>query len=661
MVDRTGQQLGNYRLLKLLEESDDASVYLGEHIHLKTLAAIKVPQVRLLQDDQQSFLQQVRAIAGLAHPNVVRVLECGVAENTPYLVMTYARGGTLRQRHPIGTQVPLPLVVTYVRQLAAALQYAHDRGLVHRDIRPEHMLLGRNNEVLLSNFGVALPASHSRTQSVQELIGAVTYMAPERVQGSATAASDQYALAVVVYEWLCGIWPFYGNDYLEIATQQLRVMPAPLSSRLPTLPVGVESVVMKALAKDAAQRFENVQAFAWALEQAMLTPVSGISRSQPPVSASSPITDPSKELAARRPTRRAVAIGLIAFAGVTAAGGGIALLMLPQQKPPALPPTPTVPPAAPGTTLYTYRGHVDNVIAVAWSPDGARIASWSDDDTMQECDAATGHLLVSYPVAKILSWTPDWQRLATGNRIEFQAWDFTSGRTIFSQRGAVTASGISYELPANTLVAYSPDGKRIVSLLGSSVQAWDGNSGKNILTYSSGPPGGGAAYLSAVAWSPDSKRIAVATSAYSSGKLQAVQVVVIDVAGASMVLSYHLHGNVIQALAWSPDGKLLASAGDEVQVREASTGKMLVSFQASGANGLAWSPDSTLLATYDYSLDPRAGPGSPVINIWYAASGGKVLSYSGHTGGVNYVAWSPDGRRIASASADKTVKVWQVR
>ena len=128
-----------------------------------------------------------------------------------------------------------------------------------------------------------------------------------------------------------------------------------------------------------------------------------------------------------------------------------------------------------------------------------------------------------------------------------------------------------------------------------------------------------------------------------------------------MVLSYHIHGNVIQALAWSPDGKLLASAGDEVQVREASTGKMLVSFQANGANGLAWSPDSTLLATYDYSLDPRAGPGSPVVNIWHAASGVKVLSYSGHTGGVNYVAWSPAGRRIASASADKTVKVWQVR
>src|SRR5947209_13633706 len=158
MADRVGQQLGNYRLLRLLGEGGFAEVYLGEHIHLGTQAAIKVLHTQLTSDDVEKFRIEARNIAHLMHPHIVRVLEFGVEGKIPFLVMDYASNGTLRQRHPRGTPLTLASIISYVKQIADALQYAHDEKLIHRDIKPENMLLGRRNEVLLSDFGIAVMA-----------------------------------------------------------------------------------------------------------------------------------------------------------------------------------------------------------------------------------------------------------------------------------------------------------------------------------------------------------------------------------------------------------------------------------------------------------------------------------------------------------------------
>src|SRR5437764_11405809 len=128
----------------------------------------------------------------------------GVEGKTPFLVMDYASDGTLRQKHAKGVPLPLTIIVAYVKQVAGALQFAHDEKLIHRDIKPENMLLGRRNEILLSNFGIALVAQSSRYQSTQEMAGTMAYMAPEQIQGKPRPASDQYSLGVVVYEWLSG-------------------------------------------------------------------------------------------------------------------------------------------------------------------------------------------------------------------------------------------------------------------------------------------------------------------------------------------------------------------------------------------------------------------------------------------------------------------------
>jgi serine/threonine-protein kinase len=268
MADRIGQQLGSYRLTRLLGQGGFADVYLGEHIYLKTRAAVKVLQTRLSNEsDLESFLNEARTIAHLSHPNIVRVLDFGVADETLFLVTDYAPNGTLRQRHPKGIPLPMTTIIPYVKHISNALQYAHNRKLIHRDVKPENILLGARNEVLLSDFGIALIAQSSRHQNMEDVVGTVAYMSPEQIQGKPRAASDQYSLGLVVYEWLSGDRPFQGT-FTELCTQHMFAPPPPLREKVPTIDPAIEQVVTIALAKDPKQRFVNITAFANALEQA---------------------------------------------------------------------------------------------------------------------------------------------------------------------------------------------------------------------------------------------------------------------------------------------------------------------------------------------------------------------------------------------------------
>src|SRR5436309_954484 len=274
MAEHMGQQLGNYRLMQLLGRGNFSEVYLGEHIHLHTQAAIKVLYGQLASHDAEGFLTEARSLAHLRHPHIIQVLDFGVEGTTPFLVMDYATGGTLRQHHTKGTLIPLDTIITYIMQVADALQYAHQEKLIHHDIKPENMLLGRNNEVLLSDFGIAIMIQSSRSQHPQDTAGTIAYMAPEQLRGKPRPASDQYALGIVVYEWLCGDRPFHGT-FAELYSQHLSVSPPPLCERVPAIPAAMEHVVLKALAKDPKERFASVRAFAMALEEACEAESSG--------------------------------------------------------------------------------------------------------------------------------------------------------------------------------------------------------------------------------------------------------------------------------------------------------------------------------------------------------------------------------------------------
>jgi len=290
VASRIGQQFGNYQLFQLLGKGSFAEVYLGGHIHLGTLAAIKVLYAHSM--DVNAFRTEARIIAHLIHPHIVRVLEFGIEDQGPFLVMDFAPYGTLRQRHPKGERIPLPTVVSYARQVADALQYAHDERLVHRDVKPGNMLVGRRNEVLLSDFGIALLAQSSHDQHPYDTAGTMLYMAPEQIRGRPCAASDQYSLGIVVYEWLCGTLPFTGASSVKVAMKQLSEPAQALRDIVPSISPAVEQVVMRALAKDPEERFMSVQGFAAALEQASLSdessmltqPSPSIEQSLPPIS-----------------------------------------------------------------------------------------------------------------------------------------------------------------------------------------------------------------------------------------------------------------------------------------------------------------------------------------------------------------------------------------
>ncbi len=267
MADRLGQQLSNYRLVTLLGEGGYAQVYLGQHVRLDLQAAIKVLRTYLTSSEAEHFQHEAQTIARLVHPSIVRVFDFDVQEGVPFLVMDYAPNGSLRRRYPRGSIVPLPQIVSLVKQVAAALQYAHEQKFIHRDVKPENLLLGRHQEVLLSDFGLAALAHSTASLSAQTMVGTIPYMAPEQLKGYPRAASDQYALAVVVYEWLCGQHPFEGSA-TEVIVKHLTMPPFPLRKHVPMISPEVEQVVLRALAKDPKERFASVAAFAAAFEQA---------------------------------------------------------------------------------------------------------------------------------------------------------------------------------------------------------------------------------------------------------------------------------------------------------------------------------------------------------------------------------------------------------
>src|SRR5260370_6101806 len=274
MADYIGQRLGNYELLGLLGQGGFAEVYLARHIYLKTSAAIKVLQVRLTESALDKFLAEARTIAQFSHPHIIRVLEFGIEQGTPFLVMNYAPHGSLRQRHPASSVLSSTHILSYVQQAASALQYAHDRMIIHLTLSPENILLGEAFVLMLSDFGLATTVQNHSVNIMpihhtQSAAGTTTYMAPEQFDGVPSPASDQYALAVAVYEWVCGIPPFQGST-IGVAIQHIQAPPRPLREQLPSLAPSIDQVVLRALAKDPQARFPRVQDFAHALEEACI-------------------------------------------------------------------------------------------------------------------------------------------------------------------------------------------------------------------------------------------------------------------------------------------------------------------------------------------------------------------------------------------------------
>jgi eukaryotic-like serine/threonine-protein kinase len=154
-IDLAGQRQGNYRLIRLLGCGSFADVYLAEHLYLNTRVAVKILHAQRGGYGSEDFLSEARYVSNLVHPHIIRILDFGIEDTTPYLVMDYASHGNLRRLYQAATSLPLASVISYVMAIASALQYAHDQHVIHRDLKPENVLLGSRHEVLLSDFGLA--------------------------------------------------------------------------------------------------------------------------------------------------------------------------------------------------------------------------------------------------------------------------------------------------------------------------------------------------------------------------------------------------------------------------------------------------------------------------------------------------------------------------
>lgn len=277
------EQVGNYLLLRALGRGGYAHVYLAEHLYLKHQVALKLLNLSLAHhEDLVRFQFEARLLAQLRHRHIVRALDFGWERGTAFLAMDYAPGGTIQQVFPQGIPQPISRILPIVLQIADGLQYVHNQHVIHCDIKPENILIGPRSQLWIGDFGIATTTAHAsgRHCDTHEVRGTGNYMAPEQIYGKPLPASDQYALAVMVYEWLCG-QPLFDGSTLEVCARHVSTLPPHLRDHVPSISRPVERVVLKALEKVPQQRFAHVLEFAAELKRASVLEERACSLSSP--------------------------------------------------------------------------------------------------------------------------------------------------------------------------------------------------------------------------------------------------------------------------------------------------------------------------------------------------------------------------------------------
>ena len=268
---------GKYVVTEVLGSGGMAEVYAGVHPDLGRKVAIKVilPQFATERDFEERFRREARVVASLRHAHIVQLYDFDVVDGRHFMVMEYLDGGTLKEHlralHQQKARMSLPEIADLIAAMAGALDYAHGRGAIHRDIKPANILFTAEGEPVLTDFGIAkLLEDAAHLTATGGVVGSPFYMPPEQATGGAgDARSDQYALGVALYEMATGRVPFQGNSAVAVMTQHLNSAPPPPRTVNAALPVAVETVLLKALAKRPAERFGSVGELAQAFRQAV--------------------------------------------------------------------------------------------------------------------------------------------------------------------------------------------------------------------------------------------------------------------------------------------------------------------------------------------------------------------------------------------------------
>ncbi len=673
MSDMTGRLLGPYTIVSELGHGGMANVYLGRQPSVEREVAIKVLPAHFLQDRTflDRFTREAKIVARLQHPCILPVYDFGEQDGMPFIVMAYMSGGTLADviRDTPGG-LPLDKVTKLVDQIASALDYAHKHGIIHRDFKPSNVLLDRDGNPYLADFGLARAVEDGAHLTGSGILGTPSYMAPEMSRpGDPTPLVDIYALGVTLYEMLTGQRPYQAATPVGVLLAHT-VQPIPDACALrPDLPEAAQDVIVRAMAKEPAERYQSAEELAEAFRGAIgspTTPARGTRRPQALRQPNAPTIMGTTErllpgvLSATRRVRRAISpvvwvglgiLGVGLLAGAAALGG--LFTSRPQSpagtgQPPtaaanlAAGPTPTAAPT--GAARFVPNGAVarlgkGTVRQIAFSTGGVTPAT--PDKYLLAVASSTGLYVYRGDTFEQL-----WFRPLNGGAYGVAAEGLSDRLAAAAGSGVRhwgVSTGDSRDLwagdPAYRL-AVSPDGATLATVAddGRTITLWAGGDVK-LFTLT-----GHTDEIQSLAFSPDGNTLASAS--YDK------TVILWNVVTGQQIRTFTDHADMVSSAIFSPDGATMISGAynNTIFFWNASTGKVLKSLKADiPVTALALSPDGKILAS---GMD-----NGPVI-LWDAASGQQLHTLTGHRNIVNSMVFSPDGKTLFSAAIDGSVFAW---